>query len=72
MSTPKERELDDDYPIYADYYYVVDGKVYLSDHHGISARELKRRLKATSVTNCDIYGRGGFQNCALAVSSKER
>jgi hypothetical protein len=77
MGTPKERELDDDYPVYADYYYVVDGEVYLSDFHGVTAAWLKRKLKAKSVTNCDIFGRGGFQSCAEAagrrlVSSTER
>lgn len=55
--TEKERALPDDYPIYGDYLYVVDGKVYRSDWHDITVRELKRHLKATEVRNCDIYGR---------------
>lgn len=63
MKELEEQELEDWYPIYADYFYVVDGKVYKSDYHGISVRELKRRLKVQHVTNCDIFGRGGFEMC---------
>lgn len=49
--------LADDYPIYADYLYVADGKVVRSDWHGITARELKRHLGAAELRRCDIYGR---------------
>lgn len=63
----KERVLEDDYPIYADYFYMVDGKVYRSDFHGITASDLKRRLGASKITNCDIFGRGGFEACAEAA-----
>lgn len=54
---PNEEILEDDYPIYADYLYVVDGKPYRSDYHGISARELRLRLKATEVRRCNISAR---------------
>lgn len=54
---PNEDELPDDYPIYGDYLYVVDGKPYRSDFHGITARELRVRLKATTVCRCNIYAR---------------
>src|SRR5690348_16784464 len=40
---PNEEVLPDDYPIYGDYLYVADGKLYRSDWHGISVRSLKAR-----------------------------
>lgn len=55
-----EPELPDDYPIYADYLYVVDGVVVVSDWHDISVAEFKRELKAISVRRCDMSGRGLF------------
>jgi hypothetical protein len=54
---PSEHVLEDSYPIYGDYLYVVDGKVYRSDWHGITARQLKAKLGATEIRNCDIFGR---------------
>ena len=61
----KERVLENDYPIYASYFYLVDGKVYLSDYHGITAEHLRRLLGAKEIKTCDILGRGGFAACAL-------
>lgn len=55
---PNERVLEDDYPIYGDYLYVVDGKVYRSDWHGITARELRIKLGAKEIRNCDMVVRG--------------
>lgn len=52
-----EDELPDDYPIYGDYLYVADGKVYRSDWHGITARELKAREGFKSVCRCNIAAR---------------
>lgn len=49
--------LEDDYPIYGDYLYVADGKVYRSDWHGITARQLKQREGFKSLRRCDIAGR---------------
>lgn len=49
--------LDDRYPVYADFMYVADGKVVLSDFHGITVREFKFRLGAKEIRSCDIYGR---------------
>ena len=48
-----ERVLEDDYPIYGDYFYLADGKVYRSDWHGITVRELKGREGFTEVRSCD-------------------
>lgn len=53
-----EPELENDYPIYANYLYVVDGEVVRSHFHGITVKELKQRVNAKSVTRCDIGGRG--------------
>ena len=57
-----EYELADDYPVYAGYLYVVDGKVIESDVQGDVARlksDLRQhyKMKAESVKNCDIFGR---------------
>lgn len=54
MAELNEPILPDDYPIYGDYLYIVDGKVYRSDWHGITVRQLKRELGATEVRRCDI------------------
>lgn len=49
--------LPDDYPIYADYLYVADGKVVRSDFHGVTAKRFKMYLGASELRRCDIYGR---------------
>ncbi len=49
--------LPDDYPIYGDYLYVVDGNVYRSDWHGVTVRQLKYREGFKEVRRCDIMGR---------------
>jgi hypothetical protein len=55
--------LPDDYPVYADYLYVCDGKVVRCDLiHGTIA-DLKvdlrsyYKLSANEITTCDIVGR---------------
>lgn len=50
---PDERVLPDDYPIFGDYFYLADGKVYRSDYHQITVADLKRREKFTEVRNCN-------------------
>jgi hypothetical protein len=52
-----EPVLDDDYPIYGDYWYVADGKPYYSDWHGITVAELKKHERFAEVRRCDIAGR---------------
>ncbi|MDK4727419.1 hypothetical protein [Rhizobium phaseoli] len=64
-TTLNEPVLADDYPIYADYAYVVDGEVTISDYHAITAREFKARIGATEVRGCDLAGRGLLQECAV-------
>lgn len=54
---PNEGVLPDDCPVYGDYIYVADGKVYRSDWHGITVGELKRREKFNEVRRCNIYAR---------------
>ncbi len=49
--------LEDDYPVYADYLYVADGKVIRSDWHGVNVRRLKHELGAKEIRRCDIAGR---------------
>jgi hypothetical protein len=48
--------LEDDYPIYGDFMYVADGKLYRSDWHGITVRQLKGREGFKEIRLCDIYG----------------
>ena len=38
-----ETVLPDDYPIYGDYLYIADGKLYRSNWHDVTVSELKRR-----------------------------
>ena len=52
----RERELEDNYPIHPGYLYVVDGKPWQSPE-SMTAGELKRRGKFSSVMSCDIKGR---------------
>ncbi len=53
-----ERELPDEYPVYAGYLYVADGEPFRSE---ISAnvRKLRHRLNAKVITSCDMVGREG-------------
>jgi hypothetical protein len=53
-----EEVLPDDYPVYGDYLYVCDGKVYRCDWHGITVRQLKAREGFKEVRRCDLAGRG--------------
>ena len=59
----KEPKLDDDYPVFPGYYYVVDEQVIESFVEG-TVRDLRRwliqntDLKAETVTRCDLLGRG--------------
>jgi hypothetical protein len=48
--------LDDDYPVYADYLYVADGKVIKSPLFGL-VKDLKKRLGVKEVRNCDMFKR---------------
>lgn len=54
---PNEGILADDYPVYGNYLYVADGKVYMSDWHGITVRELKQRENFKEVRRCNILAR---------------
>ncbi len=55
-----EKELPDDYPVYGDYCYVVDGEVVVSDWHDITVADFKRKLGAKSVKRCDMVARNLF------------
>lgn len=52
-----EHILEDDYPVYASYWYVVDGKPIRSPLQG-TVRDLKRDQKATEVRRCAAVKRG--------------
>ena len=63
MSKYQERVLEDDYPIYAGYLYVVDGQP-MRSMVTTTALDFKNRLKAKEVKSCDIVGRK-LQEAAL-------
>lgn len=50
---PDETILPPDYPIYGDYFYLADGKVYKSDWHDVTVRELKAREGFKEVRRCN-------------------
>jgi len=52
-----EEILEDDYPVYGNSFYVVDGKVVINNYHDINVGEFKRLLKAAEVRRCDVSGR---------------
>lgn len=52
-----EPVLEDDYPIYPSYWYVVDGKPQRSDIQG-TVRDLKRQTRATEIRRCAAVKRG--------------
>lgn len=53
----KEPILPDDYPVFAGYLYVADGKVISSDLHNTDVRHLRAYLRAKEIRRCDINGR---------------
>jgi hypothetical protein len=54
---PNEQVLDDDYPMYADYWYIVDGKPTRSDYHDITVRQYKGRTGTKEIRRCNIAAR---------------
>ena len=52
-----EEILPDDYPIYGNFFYVADGKVYVSDWHDITVGQLKRREGFKEVRRCNAAAR---------------
>lgn len=58
-----EKLLPDDYPVYANYLYVCDGKVIRCDLFEGTVQDLKNdlrshyKLDALEIMNCDINGR---------------
>jgi len=49
--------LPDDYPIYGNFNYLADGKLIVSDWHGITAREFKAREGIKELRRYDGPGR---------------
>lgn len=56
MSSYKEHELEDDYPVYPGYYYVLDGREYISGS-SMTVKELKETMGVQSVKSCDMVER---------------
>lgn len=52
-----ETVLPDDYPVYGDYLYVADGKLYRSDWHGVTVADLKRNEGFKEVRRCNLEAR---------------
>lgn len=51
-----ERELENDYPVYFGYLYIVDKRVIRSNIQG-TISDLKKDLRAKVIKNCDMIGR---------------
>lgn len=58
-----EEILPDDYPVYGNYLYVVDGKIKICDLMEGTVREYKNflrrydKIEAKEIRSCDIVGR---------------
>ena len=52
----REWILEDDYPVYPGYWYIVDGIPTRSEIKG-NIQDLKNRLNASEIKRCDIVGR---------------
>jgi hypothetical protein len=66
-----ERVLPDDYPVYGDYYYLADGKVYRSDWHDVTVAELKKREGFKEVRSCN-WRRFNGTNAQIRDLTKDR
>jgi hypothetical protein len=60
-----ETILDDEYPVYLDYWYVCDGvpkqcPLFGMDGDNPTVRDLRRALNCREVRRCDILARSGF------------
>lgn len=53
--------LEDSYPVYKSYFYVVDGKPIRSPING-TVLDLKYKLNAEEVRRCDAVERGFFDD----------
>lgn len=51
-----EQELPDKYPVYPGYFYVLDGREYISDMR-MTVGELKHYKGVKVITSCDVLGR---------------
>jgi hypothetical protein len=74
MSTqfmPNETVLPDDYPIYGNYIYLADGKVYRSDWHDVTVRYLKAKEGFKEVRRCNWRRFNGTNAQIEALSSTE-
>lgn len=56
MKDLDEELLEDDYPVYYSYMYVVDGKLHRSQSQ-CTVGQLRVRLNAKEIRRCDIVGR---------------
>lgn len=56
--------LPDDYPVYGNYLYVADGKVIMSDWHGITVAQLKAEEGFREVRRCNISARKAAMEAA--------
>ena len=55
-----ERVLEDDYPIYGGYLYIVDERVIVSDYHEITVKKFKQLMNAKEIRNCNMGERNLF------------
>lgn len=58
---PSETILADDYPVFLDYVYLVDGRPRRCPLMKGTVRDLRRALNAQEVRRCDLCARGFFK-----------
>jgi hypothetical protein len=68
---PDENVLPDDYPVYGDYFYLADGKVYRSDWHDVTVRYLKAKEGFKEVRRCNWRRFNGTNAQIHALSSAQ-
>lgn len=57
MEHPGEDVLPDDYPVYGDYWYIVDGSPKRSDFHNVTVGYYKARTGAKELRRCNASAR---------------
>ncbi len=54
---PSETILEDDYPIYANYFYLADGVVVCSPYHAVTAKYFKLQFGIKELRRCSLADR---------------
>lgn len=71
-----ETVLDDDYPVYLDYWYICDGKprrcpIWGTPDEPATVRDLRRAFQCEEVRRCDILARTKREESAQSTNAGE-